>query len=371
MNMLKKLFKSGYEGVISEVGLGVPLQAYVLSEPGASEFLLMGLTPYNQAFQPRLAGRSVSERMATKMAEIAFNQAKSHSFPRSGKKLFSAAITGTHVRGVEGAQTHAWMCVMTDEVFIVHFVTPPSSRKQAIKMMGWASLRILEAALLKINPIMPTYGPSIDVIRWPNMTMLDKVKLLEYSATPIYFDQAGDMQRPADIIRAAKSIYRGSFNPPTNAHMKIGGDALFEISLQNMRKDNIQYEDLVHRISMLNALGKGVLVTSYCPRFTELARELQGYGVDPNVEYVMGADTFNRVCSDTHNDFKQDIQRLRMMNIVVSNRDSLPLDIFANSNAKVKIINPNDNFSSTLARQGDHSGIDKVTSDYIKQNKLY
>jgi nicotinic acid mononucleotide adenylyltransferase len=371
---LAKLFKSGYEGVISEVGIGVPLQAAILAEPGASNFLLMGLTPYNQAFQPKNGGRSVSETMVVQMAQIAFNQAKTHGFPRSGKKLFSVAISGAHVNNhTSGAETHAWMCVMkANDIYLAHFVFNGGSRKTCIALMRSAGLDFLGRALVGDKP--PSSGGwryNIDVLRWPNMTLEDKLKLTEGNEGPVYFDARGNMQRPADLIRQAKAVYRGSFNPPTNSHIEIGGDALFEICRMNARKGSIDNADLAHRIRMLNLLGKGVLVTQSCSRFVQLAEQLERRGGKLDIEYIMGMDTFNRVCEDvTRNGHYNDLHKLRKMSLVVNERGGLIIAPLAKELSIRPIVRQN-SYSSTLARKGDHSGINPVVSAYIHQNSLY
>lgn len=366
---LNKLFKSGYEGVISEVGLGVPLQSAILGEPGASNFLLMGLTPYNQAFQPKIGGRSVSEAMVVQMAQIAFNQAQAHGFPRAGKKLFSLAISGAHSRE-KGAEIHAWICVMkSDNIYIGHVVMDGGSRKTSITSMGRCALHFLECALFDKHPNRGGWRHDLDVIRWPNMTLEEKLEIAGASNAPIYFDAAGNMQRATDIIRQTKAVYRGSFNPPTNAHLDIGGNALFEICRVNARKGEVNNKDLAHRIRMLNLLGKGVLITRSCSRFVELAELLEKRGGKADIEYIMGTDTFNKVCEDALKVFMDDRDKLRKMSIVVNERDGLPISPLKEMN--IRSITRHNDFSSTRARTGDHSGISPVIGSYIKDNELY
>lgn len=368
---LAKLFKCGYEGVISEVGLGVPLQSAILGEAGASNFLLMGLTPYNQAFQPKIDGRSVSERMVVQMAQIAFSQAQAHGFPRADKKLFSVAISGAHSRE-KGAETHAWICVMkSDNIYVGHVVFDGGSRKTAISSMGRCALHFLECALLGRKLASGGWRYNFDVIRWPNMTLEEKLEVTCRNDGPVYFDAAGNMQRVADIIRQTKAVYRGSFNPPTNAHIDIGGDALFEICRMNARKGSIDNTDLVHRIKMLNLLGKGVLITASCSRFVELAELLERRGGSPGIEYVMGMDTFNRVCKDISvNGYGRDLDKLRKMSLVVNNREGLNIAPLAKE-LNIRLVTRQNDFSSTRARAGDHSGISPVVSGYINDNGLY
>jgi nicotinic acid mononucleotide adenylyltransferase len=371
---VKDLFESGWEGVISEVGLGVPLQAEILSQSGASNFLLLGMTPYNQAFQPKTNERSVSEKMVVKMAQAIFNHAKASGFPRQDKRLFAAAVTGTHTLTTKGGQTHAWMCVMTQkDIFIVHFyMRSRMSRKTAIKSAKYQTLNILRAALLNELPgrISDYYGVKIDVIRWPNTSMTDKINICLSDHNPIYFDAQGHMQRATDIIRGATAIYRGSFNPVTQSHLEIGQDALFELSKTNYRKPAATTEDITHRVNMLNLAGKGVLVTQGMELFVNIREMLYTrFKFKKELPYVMGMDTFNAVVEHGLQDAHALII-LQAMNFIVNERGNTPIHP-KSSGMKIEYVQRDNDYSSTKARAGDHSGLPPGVADYIKENKLY
>jgi len=369
---MKDLFGSGYEGVISEVGIGVPLQAEILSYAGASDFLLMGMTPYNQAFQPKTKERAVSEAMAVRMAQAIFNQAKASGFPRSGKKLFSVAVTGTYAKGKTGGETHAWMCVLTDDnIYIVHFrVHSRTMRKVAIRRAGYQALDILRWALLKEDVGSARWGVYIDVIRWPNLSMEEKIRLNLTTDNPLYFDIKGHMQRATDMIRNAKAIYRGSFNPVTNCHLDIGGDALFELSMTNFRKDVATEIDLANRVNMLNIAGKGVLLTTTHETFLGFRQMLYTkYKFKREMPYVMGVDTFNAVVKDAIA-IDGHTNSLKDMNFIVNQRGKTPIHL-KSSGLKIQYIQRSDEYSSTQARAGDHGKLPSGISDYINKNKLY
>jgi len=373
---VKDLFQSGYEGVISEVGIGVPLQAEILSYAGASDFLLMGMTPYNQAFQPKIRDRAVSEDMSIRMAQAIFNQAKASGFPRSGKKLFSVAVTGTHTKSKTGGQTHAWMCIMTDaNIFIVHFYMRPGvNRRGAISWARRQTLNILQDALLNKSPEGDRWGTEIDVIRWPGLSTEEKLKTYLSQTNPLYFDSKGHMQRATDMIRNAKAIYRGSFNPVTQSHLEIGKDALFELSMTNFRKPASNYTDLVHRINMLNIAGKGVLVTTGQETFIAFQEMLyKKYKIKS--PYVMGMDTFNAVVEHgitlADKSLGEAIHpNILLMNFIVNQRGKTAIHPMSSS-LKVEYVQRGDEYSSTQARTGDHSKLPPGVSDYINKNKLY
>lgn len=367
MNTIQELFNSGYEGVISEVGVGVPVQHDILMESGASNFLLMGMTPYHKSFQPQVQ-RSVSEQAVVKMAQASFNHAKGCSFPREGKKLFAMAISGATVPSdnKSGAENHAWICIVTeDNIFVVHAVIRCHNRRNTIKRFGYFARTVLHSALCD-QPLQHIYGITIDVIRWPNFSIEDKI--IHANNQFIYFDEDGHMQRATDILRKAKRIYRGSFNPPTLVHIDVGEDALFEISGRNFSKGENTPLDLSHRVKMLNLLGKGVLISRGFPRFINFNYAVKTLGSDPNIEYVMGGDVFNKLVIDS--DQRGFIEELENLNLCVNKR-GVALHHHHRKLPKLKIIDRHNGYSSTAARNGDHSGLDPRISQYILDNKLY
>ena len=121
---------------------------------------------------------------------------------------------------------------------------------------------------------------------------------------------------------------------------------------------------------MLNLLGKGVLISNKDSRFVQLAATLEKRGGSDSIEYIMGMDTFNRVCEDATQCFPEDKHKLRKMSIVVNERNGLTINDFS-KNLNIRPIMRQNNFSSTQAREGDHSGISQKVSAYIHDNCLY
>jgi nicotinic acid mononucleotide adenylyltransferase len=363
--LIQDLFNSGYEGVITEVGLGMLLTSSLMEVAGASNFILLATSPYNQAFQPDV-DRAVSLARAKALATEGWSQAVNRGFPREGKKLFSLAITGCH--GGTG-QNHAWIHLITvDGKYSFHSTYPKdTSRKNTILSVGLDTRYLLGEIL--INQRMTHENRFIDVIDWPSMST---EQILDIKSDILYFAPNGQMDRPTDILRHTKKIYRGSFNPPTLAHDSIGGDALFSININNARKDPVCHEDLAHRIRMLNLMGRGVLVTRGPASFCEFHPWLQEYGLG-EVTYVMGSDTFNAVCEGPHSNTPEELKSLSGSSILVYVRGDDAL--VNNESSKVldwtAIQGKSLTASSTQARVGDHSILNNKVSTYIKENRLY
>lgn len=258
--IIAEIHKSPWKGVISETGLGVPVQHMLTQVAGASSTIYIGTMPYDKMFQVS-AGRAVSQLMAIETART--NWSKLSEKVKDTTNLFSLAITGAHKTADELGATHAWvaLCTANGESYM-HFSIPKGvSRKDAIDRAGEAVIRFLYSSLVSPHTMegYVSHGVNVDVVNDPKMSMRAHLGLLTPN-NPLLFHR-GKFQRAASYIREYKKIYRGTFYPPTKAHEEIGKGALFEISSVNARKQRVDREQLMHSISILDALGIPVLIT--------------------------------------------------------------------------------------------------------------
>jgi hypothetical protein len=138
----------------------------------------------------------------------------------------------------------------------------------------------------------------IDVIRASDITIAEHLQLASED-TPLIYD-AGEFKRPVDYLRNYNSVYRGSFNPITLTHTDIGDGSLFEISLNNIRKDSVPLTQIADRLSEIEATGNPVLITAGLPAFVQLDELLTNRG-GKFFKYIVGVDTFNAVVADKYN----------------------------------------------------------------------
>lgn len=365
MTLIEDLFNSGYEGMITEVGLGVPLTAMLMEIAGASKFILRAESPYNAAFQ-RVSGRAVSENNALRLALDSYNLALEKGLPREHKKLFSISLTGTH--GSHG-DNHAWIAVVIGpNQWTFHFTWPKSyERKAVIELAGETCLRILHHILVqgKLNP-MDTVYYGCDAINSDTLSVEEKLSL---GCPILYFAPSGQTERPTDVLRVTHAIYRGSFNPPTLAHAQIGGDALFAIDFKNARKGEIEVADMAHRVRMLNLMGKGVLVTNFAAKFVPFHERLKRRGLPDAVSYIVGSDTFKAICEGPHSTPPTELEKLSGTKFLVHlrNGDTALPDTQLNHETFDAV----GDFSSSQARSGDFSGLSVEVTNYIKEHNLY
>jgi len=219
---------------------------------------------------------------------------------------------------------------------------------------------------------------SIDVLRAPDISIEEHL-LLCNEHTPLVY-QNGEFKRPVDFIRRYSRAYRGSFNPVTISHESIGHGSMFEISLDNVRKGSVELSDVVHRVKMLDLVGRPTLITSRNPLFVDLHKSLLNLGAG-SMEYILGVDTFNAVVDEKYIDqdnelFFEDFDSSNSMQsarfVVVPRADC---KVTSNEHSeKVSWKETEVEFpevSSSAVRSGNLEFVSSRVRKYILDNNLY
>ncbi|OFZ57719.1 MAG: hypothetical protein A2381_19360 [Bdellovibrionales bacterium RIFOXYB1_FULL_37_110] len=332
----EQLNASSWMGVIYEAGFGIPFQANYLNIPGASKTILKTGCNYHKILQPIVFDthgdrvRSVSREMAEKISQekilsvyqiIIREMDGAGVYFRNIPNLFSLVVSGSQ-SGVDcKGDSHGWVSLSTIttegyEGHSFHFfnhkeilkgtnmveVSREEVGSELCKFIEWFMSKILlkkwatwkEAIAAKPN----SQIIEIDVINSKDIEIAEHLMLVNSKTLLVYHN--GSFQRPIDYLRKYKSIFRGSFNPPTKAHIFIGDNALFEISMYNNIKGHISSSDVAQRLIMLDTLNVPVLITDNLPYFVELNSLLVRLG-GKGYQYIIGTDIFNLVISDRFN----------------------------------------------------------------------
>ncbi len=391
----QSLIESKWSGGVSEAGLGVPIQSKILEIPGASGVLKIGLCPYSKDFQGDLIKsgsiRSVSMEGVRYRAEELMKQLKPSAV---GPPLFAIATSVVYTGpDVEIGESHGWVYLIKNSNggsshFSMHFWMHKSGlriadRKGAIEAYTEAVEWFLNSALMGrpwSSPNYPLQGPVyVDVVNGPGVDFNIQMGLLT-EVNPICFDSNGQMVRPADLIRKYGRIYRGSFNPPTKAHEKVGRGSIYEICGKNVWGKSASDQDIKHRIEMLRLIGANVMISAE-PFFADLNSSLHMRGIskDP-ITYIVGSDVMNAIVDPKnirwdgfldpllHPNAKFEVHLRSGMDLVF---DKTKAPITEKMDIRIVKDIGVSSIASTQARNGDMSALSKPVADYIKKHKLY
>lgn len=377
MSFYKRLNDSPWQGVISEVGCGIPFCHDYLMNPGASKTILACHSDYGGLNQP-IGMRSVSLENVKRMAAnnmLEGSQRKQGDY-KPVNNLFGLAYSFAHY---EDRDSHGWVYLKTLNIdAYMHFsIKANDSRSFVANVLSQTIQWFVEGFLLtprswnshirmfpftlESNHIDVLYGPGVSDVE--RLSLLKKGTLLAYSN--------GEFVRVVDLLREDKPIYAGSFNPPHDGHAEIGENAIFELSQHNCYKGYISAEDMLHRMRMIDLAGYPVIL-SQVPLFVDKHAILNSYHPREYI-YRMGVDSWNRfIAIDQYpvHDYLE--PRLQNSKFEVYGREGEMMG----SNILTKKLNAtfiesSRAASSTEVRDGNLNYVDPKVKKYIIDNGLY
>jgi nicotinic acid mononucleotide adenylyltransferase len=292
-----KLNASSWRGIISEVGVGIPFSAKYVSIPGASNTILHIDSPYAGIGRPGNI-RAVSLENAKRIAHSNLLKATLHiaqTEHSNQQHLFGLAITGAHY---PKRASHAWVYLATPNGdAYMHFYTGViASRenlgREVIHNVAW----FLYNCLIENDWVkgLTENKWNIDVLYASGISDFERLLLLRED-NPLAWNANGRLMRVEDLVRDTKAVYSGSFNPPTKRHLANAEGCLVEISQKHVYKGDVSSEDLLHRIRMLQAAGKSVLVTKaakFIDKYLLLLRYLD-VSAKQKITFKVGVDAWN------------------------------------------------------------------------------
>ncbi len=172
-------------------------------------------------------------------------------------------------------------------------------------------------------------------------------------------------------------IYKGSFNPPTLAHIEIAevakiqysSNVIFSISINTFQKGIQNVESVLDRIKMINILGYDVLILN-TPFFKDSVEILRNKYFGKLI-YPIGIDTINRLAldyTDSIEKFEKDFYDVKFLCNLRSGYEFNDIsNILLNCNhIDIKEIK-HSSLSSTMIRNGGIEEIEKYTPKQIQE----
>lgn len=294
---IQKIHASDMFGIFIEMGLGNPVSSKLCEVPGASNTVFCAENPYNGDYSGKLfgiEGRIVSLEAVRKI----MNSDRVNALVLKDSRINTVFVSSFQIGDLNGKSTHGYVGIShKNEVKYYHIsIHHPSNRQEYIRLIAETCLNLLTNEDY-------TY---VDGAWDSNLKPLynDTFHYLNKGTHGFTYIQNESILRLEDLLRSAKEgliVYKGSFNPITNAHLKIMNEAgrqypnyktCFSISMNTFDKGTPNWDNLKERIRLINNLGHSVLLYQ-SPLFDSMHKSLQ-YKYDKDIVYVMGADTANR-----------------------------------------------------------------------------
>lgn len=396
---LQEIIHSGYKATIVECGHGAEIANALLSQPGASNFIVKCMQPYSKELQWGLYPNTKNYRSVSKDF---VNAASAYELKQLidvfGYYTRLLVITTSFQLDDGSGLTHGYLNILKfnngvlhEKVFHLSFYRNEKydchTRKTA-----WISRISSELKKITYNEILDKdyYSKHIDGV-WKNGIEDDIMTTLKLNQ-PHITDGSNDnficvkpgniLVRFEDIIRENKNsqkgiiLQKGSYNPLHRMHKKIGEDAkqkypdyphVLMLSMSTCDKGNNDYVVLTERIKNLTAQGYTVIV-SRSGMFIDNVNKIREHYPNLEIIFPVGEDTIERFFRDWEKHFDDKIKfrnmrytsylySFRGVTWLISRRES-ETKIFAGLIAEYQKILPNfvytelemDDISSTAIR---------------------
>lgn len=358
---IKEIHDSHIYGTFIEMGCGSPISQMLCEVEGASKTIFVSANPYAKEAQRimfDLTERSVSEDSIRKILYSARTE-----FPETNYTLCSSfQLTPGNSHGYIGT---------TYGIYHIN-LNSLNSRKEKIKRIGEIGIELIYNDIsIDYNSIPEEIEYSVDDLIESSVIISEESKL-----DKSFVSYPEKICRTEELLRKVKNgliLYKGSFNPITNAHLEIINktkeeypdyDVCLSISTNPYDKSKVNSEDLFNRVKLINKLGYPVLVYNK-PDFSKMISFLRSKNYNNKLVFPMGIDTYNRIAHLSKNEW--DI--INDSELIVFDRES---DFKEKIRQNVKYKNFSNNISSSKIRNDVRGNFDHVPSQIRKEViKLY
>lgn len=326
---IAQIHASPWRGVLEESGTGSWGQMLLQTVSGASQTLTSAHTHYGRQAQTvrygpqerALARETVEHWARLNLAAPKTDASQSFSLALSG----AVATSVPSPSGLVGDQ-HVWLALALGDGrgWTLHLRLLQSERLAQQASLGLLVVQLLallvqdEVLNLSALPTDLQEAFEIDVWRDWRLTAAQQlesaVALLQSGWTPLllFEPQQGVLQprRYLEVLRGRRLLlHKGSFNPPTRAHLTMVDKVLeradadylpvLEISLQNADKGAAGHENLLHRLAMLGHQPWSVALTR-TPALYQTRELFSERAQTQQVDFVCGEDLYRRVFLDKY-----------------------------------------------------------------------
>lgn len=343
---------------ILECGAGMPVSNKIFQYANASKTVYSAESYYSRTAHDYIFGQINERAVSVERLKHIMKQTESKDYNTLFCSTFQVCEELT-------LSTHGWVGIKYKDLIRYYHISIHKNftRKKYIKLIGNSGIKLLYDILN--NTV--SEDTFVDIVLDENLKPLYK-ETLEYvtnhkkyeQMTVIYpnkIDRLDSITRDTDNL----SIYKGSFNPITNAHIEIlnlsDKDAYFCISSDTIDKGKIDIESLMNRIQMIQATNNRVIVCNKGLFETNLKFIRLKY--KNKITFLLGTDTLTRLLKNySKKDFKETFENT---DFICAVRDNTGFN-YKLPNVYIKEINYSF-LSSSIIRDGINKDIDMVLED--------
>lgn len=299
---IQRIHESDMFGIFIEMGLGNPVSSKLCEVSGASNTIFCAENPYNDKYSRKLfgiEGRIVSLEAVHKI----MNSDHVTNLWFKDSKINTVFVSSFQIGNRNDKSTHGYVGIKyKDEVKYYHISNHASlNRGNYIHYIADTCLDLLDISRKDAEyfDIDGAWDSNLNPLLSDTLEFIGKDKGETFT-----YIQDGKILRLEDLLRSSNDgliVYKGSFNPITNAHLKLMSESskqfpnyktCFSISLNTFGKGVSDYKNIIERIRIINKLGYGVLIYNG-PKFDEIHLDLM-LKYNKEIVYVMGSDTLAR-----------------------------------------------------------------------------
>lgn len=325
-----------YKLILNEVGAGTPVYNQLVQVPGFS-MRILGVESNNDMDFTRVHNnipsdiRLVSDNVVGNLADYTRTRILTTICLRSEyKKAFDETVVLSNTVQIStdnNCVSHGWFCIMIGNIErYYHYTLPNIARSKQIELIGQIGVDLLTSVLIddyeSVNGFIDDYYEGHKENKNEHIETLLKFNNSDTFASTNYnqdnvivFRHDNEDRRFNNIFRNNDKpiiLYKGSFNPITTAHIKIGeylrdkynADLYYVISLNHRLGKTLDYKNLSKRIKLINDLGFDVIVNTK-PYFLDMYKncETQFNYNNHKIYLPMGDDIYDIFRKDNVNHY--------------------------------------------------------------------
>lgn len=286
----------GLYGMFIEMGCGMPISHGILQQEGASKYVDSVFCPYSLDAQNTILGKSLFRSVSVERIQECLNYLLKANNTKVDFFVVDSFQTG------ENKVNHGWIGIYKKgDIKYYHITLGKKDRCALIKYIYEIFECIME------NKRIPTIFGCVDIVLdsllqplyKETFALQDNYRLEKISMIMI---EDGILVRPEAVLRDKKKIviFKGSFNPIHNGHIKIIQSIYPQIPLFLMisrythEKKYLTDGELFNRIYPLVDMGYDIIINNR-PYFKDAVELIINRGFKGNIEFIMGQDTARRL----------------------------------------------------------------------------